>query len=126
MADTILLLETARDAIDFADGMVDDQLWTSGRGKAREARFARVLTLLALAETLRLEIVGRETAGKPTAHVEQLVSEIAIELSELARRAIGDKVLKPLHFDPWVLTHVVEEDAWRRERRAPPVLALVA
>lgn len=126
MADTILLLETAQDAIHFAEEMVDYLFWTSGRGKAREARFARVEKLLILAETLRLEIVKRTIDEKPTAHVEQLVSEIAVELSELARRAIEDKVLKTRHFDPWVLTHVVEEDAWRRERLAQPALALVA
>jgi len=123
---TILLLSTAQDAIDFADTMVGDGLWTAGRGKAKAERFARVKTLLTLAETLRLEILRREREAKPTAHVEQLVSDIALELSTLCQTALDDKTLRTLHFDPWNLQCVLIIDREAREELAETPLPLAA
>lgn len=119
-----LLHSSSQCAIDFACSMIDDGLWTAGRSRASGKRFQRACDIVTIATPLSHgEHWMRTLAGKSNAALEEVLSDFANELSDLAREAIADKSLRTLHFDPWVLTHVIQNDADARAENALPLAA---
>lgn len=115
----ILLHSTSQLAIDFACSMIEDGLWTAGRSKTAGKRFQRAQDIVNIATPLSHgEHWMRTLAGKSNTALDEVLSDFAIELSDLAREAIADKSLRTLHFDPWVLTNVRDNDVYVREDNA--------
>jgi len=114
-----LLYDSAQRAIDFASSMIDDGLWAAGRSKASAARLARAQSIVATGLSLYGERWVRERAGKPNDALDALMSDLALEISKLANAAIADRSMRLAHFDPWVLTHVRENDADERAELQP-------
>ena len=121
-----LLADTSIEAIGFADSLIDDGLWTAGRGRVRAARFDRVRELVAFGEALRVHRCRRERAGLDLSAVDAVLSEVALDLSALAREAEADRTLRPAHFDTWALCHAADADVHAREETASHAVPLPA
>lgn len=105
--------DTSLEAIQFGETLFEDGLWTAKSKKAEE-RLDRAQVIFTLAEMLRIEhIVAADNAVKRGA-VEILLSELALELSDLSKAAIADKSLRTIHFDPWVMTNPIDNDPCNR------------